>query len=361
MKIGPRPSSFANLPEPIRDELWSVERLEQHALTLAQTQRVRPGRRWGDPRLRPRLRANGRELLKSYRAIAEAMRDERAITPAAEWLVDNFHLVEDQVREIREDLPSGFYRELPKLTKNLENRFLGHPRVYALAHDFVAHTDSLFDAEVLRRFIVSYQTVQPLTIGELWAVAISLRLVLVENLRRLAERMVRARVARQQADELADRLLDEDEPVKEAILLRPFEARPLDVPFAVVLLSRLRDRDPVETPSLDWLHRRLEKQGTTAEAVVADEYRRQTTMNATVRNVITSMRLMSAFDWAAFFESVSLVDGALAAFPGYRAMDFGTRDRYRHAVEELAHDARLTEIDVARRAVKRAADAKDAE
>ncbi|HSS50013.1 MAG TPA: hypothetical protein VLX28_13840, partial [Thermoanaerobaculia bacterium] len=116
MKLGPRPSSFANLPEPIRDELWSVERLEQHALTLAQTQSVRPGRRWGDPRLRPRLRANGKHLLSSYRAIAEAMRDERAITPAAEWLVDNFHLVEDQVREIREDLPSGFYRELPKLT-----------------------------------------------------------------------------------------------------------------------------------------------------------------------------------------------------------------------------------------------------
>jgi cyclic beta-1,2-glucan synthetase len=357
MKIGPRPSSFANLPEPIRDELWSVERLEQHALSLAQAQRVRPGRRWGDPRLRPRLRANGKVLLSSYRAIAEAMRDERAITPAAEWLVDNFHLVEDQVREIREDLPPGFYRELPKLTKNLENRFLAYPRVYALAHDFVAHTDSLFDAEVLRRFIVAYQTVQPLTIGELLAVAISLRLVLVENLRRLAERMVRARVARVQADELADRLLDEDEPVKEAVLLRPYEARPLDVPFAVVLLSRLRDRDPAETPSLAWLHRRLELQNTTAEDVVADEYRRQTTMNATVRNVITSMRLMSAFDWAAFFESVSQVDAALAAFPGYREMDFGTRDRYRHAVENLARDARLPEIEVAQRAVKRAAEA----
>jgi cyclic beta-1,2-glucan synthetase len=364
MKIGPRPPSFANLPEPIRDELWSVERLEQHALALAQTQQVRPGR-WGDPRLRPRLRANGRVLLASYRAMAEAMRDERAITPAAEWLVDNFHLVEDQVREIREDLPPGFYRELPKLTKGPEkkatdpqetDRFLGYPRVYALAHDFVAHTDSLFDAEVLRRFIVAYQTVQPLTIGELWAVAISLRLVLVENLRRLAERMVRARVARQQADELADRLLDEEQPQKEATLLQHYEDRPLDVPFAVALLSRLRDRDPAETPALEWLHRRLEQQGTSAEEVVADEYRRLTTMNATVRNVITSMRLMSAFDWAAFFESVSLVDGTLAAFPGYGAMDFGTRDRYRHAVEELARDARLPEIEIAQRALKRAAE-----
>src|SRR3954468_6557988 len=142
MKFGPRPSSFANLPEPIRDELWSVERLEQHALSLAQTQRVRPGR-WGDPRLRQRLRDNGKNLLSSYRAIAEAMRDERAITPAAEWLVDNFHLVEDQVREGREDLPPGFYRELPKLASG---PFAGYPRVWALAYELVAHTDSLFEA-----------------------------------------------------------------------------------------------------------------------------------------------------------------------------------------------------------------------
>ncbi|MFY9825640.1 MAG: glycosyl transferase, partial [Thermoanaerobaculia bacterium] len=362
MRLGLRPTSYAKLPEPIRDELWSVERLEQHALTLAQTQRVRPGRRWGDPRLRLRLRDNGRVLLASYRAIAGAMRDERAITPAAEWLVDNFHLVEDQVREIREDLPPGFYRELPKLAKAPESDqapapFQGYPRVYALAHDFVAHTDSLFDAEVLRRFIAAYQTVQPLTIGELWAVAISLRLVLVENLRRLAERLMGARVVRLRADELADRLLDEDEPEKEGALLRRYEDRPLDGPFAVVLLSRLRDRDPAETPSLEWLHQRLAVQGTTAEEVLAEEYRQQTTTNATVRNVITSMRLMSAFDWAAFFETVSQVDAALAAFPGYRAMEFSTRDRYRHAVEELARDARLPEIEVARRAVRRAAEA----
>ncbi|HEX4964128.1 MAG TPA: glucoamylase family protein [Thermoanaerobaculia bacterium] len=357
MKIGQQ-SSFASLPEPIREELWSVERLEQHALSLGERQRVRPGRRWGDPRLRPRLRVNGRVLLASYRTMAEAMRDEQAITPAAEWLVDNFHLVEDQVREIREDLPPGFYRELPKLTDDPGNEpFQGYPRVYALAHDFVAHTDSLFDAEVLRRFIAAYQTKQPLTIGELWAVAISLRLVLVENLRRLAERMVRARAARRLADELADKLLDEDDPPQEAALLRRFEDRPLDVPFVVALLSRLRDRDPAETTALGWLHQRLQDQETTAEQVLADEYRRQTTMNATVRNVITSMRLISAFNWAGFFESLSLVDVALAAYAGYPAMEFETRDRYRHAVEELAHDARLSEIEVARRAVKRAAEA----
>ena len=324
-----------------------MERLEQHAARLAGTQRVRSGRSRGRS-LASRLADNGRVLLETYRAIAEVMRDERAITPAAEWLVDNFHLVEEQLREIREDLPPGFYRELPKL---VDEPFQGYPRVYALAHDFVAHTDSLFDAETLRRFIRAYQRQENLTLGELWAVAISLRVVLVENLRRLAERMVRDRTAREQAEDLADRLLGGD-PLAP---LRRYETGALEVPFVVVLLSRLRDQDPVVTPALAWLNRRLSEQGTVADEILELEYSRQTAMNTTVRNVITSMRSISAFDWAGFVESVSLVEEELAAHPGYREMDFATRDRYRHAVEELARGAGLAETEVAHRAVQNAA------
>ena len=152
----------------------------------------------------PRVLDNGRVLLESYRAIAQAIREERAITPAAEWLVDNYHIVDEQLREIHDDLPAGYYRELPKLAEDPLN---GYPRVYGLAWAFVAHTDSRFDPEMLRRFVRAYQRVQPLTIGELWAVAITLRVVLVENLRRLAERIVHSRAARQEADAVADRLL----------------------------------------------------------------------------------------------------------------------------------------------------------
>src|SRR5262249_10242948 len=133
-----------------------------------------------------------------------AIREERVVSPAAEWLVDNFHIVDEQVREIRDHLPSGFYRELPKLA---EKHLAGYPRVLGIAWAFVAHTDSRFDIEALRRFVRAYQRVQPLQIGELWAVAITLRIVLVENLRRLAERIVRARLDRQRADALATGLL----------------------------------------------------------------------------------------------------------------------------------------------------------
>ena len=135
--------------EPIRAEVFSVERLEQHAESLAAAQRVTPWPTRGRS-VAKRLRVNARVLLGAYRAIAAASREDRAITPAAEWLVDNFHIVEDQIREIRDDLPHGFYRQLPKLS---EGPLEGLPRVLGLAWAYVAHTDSRFDPETLCRFV----------------------------------------------------------------------------------------------------------------------------------------------------------------------------------------------------------------
>ena len=167
---------------PIRAELFSVERLEEHARSLAVAQPVTPGERDGAS-LAKRLTENEAVLVAAYRDIAKAVDAGAAITPAAEWLVDNFYVVEKQIRGIRGDLPTGYYRQLPKLAAG---PFARYPRVFGVAWAYVAHTDSLFDPEVLRRYLLAYQEVQPLTIGELWAVAITLRIVLVENLRRIA-------------------------------------------------------------------------------------------------------------------------------------------------------------------------------
>src|ERR1700682_1262827 len=179
----PVPLVFPDMADPIRAELFSVERLEQHAETLAAAQVIKLEPAQGRPLL-PRVIENGRVLLEYYRATARAIQQEKTITPAGEWLVDNFYIVDEQLREIRDDLPQGYYRELPKLASgHLE----GYPRVFGVAWAFVAHTDSRFDPELLRRFVNAYQRLQPLTSGELWALAITLRVVLVENLRELAD------------------------------------------------------------------------------------------------------------------------------------------------------------------------------
>ncbi|HEX3483909.1 MAG TPA: hypothetical protein VHT51_02545, partial [Micropepsaceae bacterium] len=344
--------------EPIRSELFSVERLESHAQSLADAQVVVQHTSAGRPIL-SRLSENSKVLTIAYRIIAEASRGGRPLTPAAEWLLDNFHVVEEQIREIKNDLPPTFYKELPKLA---EGHLEGYPRVFGLAWAFVAHTDSHFDLQTLVRFVNAYQRVQPLTIGELWAIAITLRVILVENLRRLAEAIVRTLQASQEADAYADRMLGAggEEPVSPAELPAKYRRGPLPSAFAAQLDHRLRDQDEAFAPAHQWLLDRLAAQQTTPDRIIQDELRLQGALNVTVRNIIVSMRMISEIDWSVFFENVSLVDAALRADSDFAAMDFPTRDLYRRAIERFARGSGHTELEVTRRAIARAKQAKAA-
>ncbi len=345
-----RPTDFADFEAPIRAELFSAERLEQHAQSLAVAQIVT--RNPADERaLVPRVQENGRVLHEAHTLIGNAARQRLALTPAAEWLLDNFHVVEDQLRDIREHLPAGYYQLLPKLA---DGPLRGYPRVYGLAWAIVAHTDSRFDPDWLIRFVRAYQRVQPLTIGELWAVPISLRIVMVENLRRLAVRIVGAQIARQGADKFVDELLP-DTGTRPADLIeraiRGLSSVSLWPAFAVQLVQRLRYRAAGTTALLEWLHREPSAQGGSTDAIVQAQHAGEAAANLTVRNLITSMRAIAAFDWRSFVEEVSLVDAELRRHPGFVAMDFRTRDLYRHAIEDLARGSACTEIDVAAAAV----------
>src|SRR5690349_1597069 len=238
--------------KPFQAEFYSVERLEQYAQTLAAEHKTVT--RKGRAQLLPRLAENGRILETAYKTLVEALRDGRAISPAAEWLVDNYHIVEEQLREIRHDLPKSYYHELPKLA---ESELQGYPRIYAVALALITHTDSRLDTNTLRRFIAAYQTVAPLSIGELWAVAITLRLALVENLRRLAISIARARAERDEADKLADKLLELASRQPANIMAfaneRLNKQEELLPAFLVQLVQRLRAQHPSVMPVMDWI------------------------------------------------------------------------------------------------------------
>ncbi|MGX1017288.1 hypothetical protein AB7M69_011706 [Bradyrhizobium japonicum] len=311
------------------------------------------------PSLTARLADNEAVLLAAYRDVAQAIDAGAAITPTAEWLIDNFHVVEKQIREVRVDLPPGYYRQLPKLAGG---PFAGYPRVLGVAWAYVAHTDSLFDPEVLRRYLRAYQEVQPLSIGELWAVATTLRIVLVENLRRIAERVVESRAGRGAADAVADRLLGTGGRVVEPAeaVLPPHPQTTIPDSFLMQLVYRLRDQDPSIAPALEWLDKQLARQGTTAETVVRGEHQRQVAGTVTVRNIITSMRLITDVDWTDLFERVSLVDDVFKAGSAFEHMDFPSRNLYRDAVEHLARGCELTELEIAHAAVDAARRASEA-
>ena len=331
---------------PIRADLYGTERLEHFAQSLAAAQTVALGRPPSVPKLSSRVKENAELLLKAYRTCAQALQSGQTIVPAAEWLLDNFHLVEQQLRQIRDDLPPGYYRQLPKLA---QGQFAGYPRVFGLAWAYVAHTDSLMVGPVLARYVRAYQQVQPLMIGELWAVAITLRIVLIENMRRLAVQILDGHRLRLQADAIVDAVLAARQTPGQSQLsamqkaVAPYEAVPLPEIVAAQIAKRLRGFEPLQTPLFGWLEDQLNLQGKTIDDVVANTQTRLGASNVTMRNIVTSMRLVSEIDWADFFEEVSLVDARLRDNVTYAAMDFATRNRYRTEIEILARGSDLTE------------------
>ncbi|MGR8939950.1 MAG: GH36-type glycosyl hydrolase domain-containing protein, partial [Gammaproteobacteria bacterium] len=334
---------------PIRFELFSTERLEQHAVSLAQAQKVisrKQGRK-----LIPRVRENCRVLADAYEAVAKAVSEQRAITPAAEWLLDNFHVIQEQVSDIHVDFPESYYRELPKLAEGVLE---GYPRVYGISWALVAHTDSRFAPELLTLFVRAYQNVDPLTLGELWAIPSTLRVLLVENLRRLAVRTMRSQTGRRLADEFVDQIeqiIAQTDKLEPSLPAATLPAAPLRQAYAVQILQRLHDPHPGAELSLDFLNEWLREQGVTLDEIVHREHADQIADNLTVRNIILSMRAISAFEWPRFVEDASLVDERLRTQDGYGAMDFLTRDRYRHAIEDLAKRSPHSELEIARRVI----------
>jgi cyclic beta-1,2-glucan synthetase len=323
---------------PIRAEVFGIAQLEAHARAWAQQDRMLPAAQDG-LRLFPRLIDNERVLVAARNEYAREGTRPQWLSPAAEWLLDNFYIVQEQLREIKQDLSSGFYDELPKVANA---HGAGYPRVYGIALELITHTDSRLDTEAVSRFVTAYQSVAPLTLGELWAVAIMLRVALVENLRRLVERSLAAMHEHDTADAWAQRFFHAPALTRRKVdgLLAQLAAddSSADPAFDVQLLLLLRDADPALLPVIQWLEERVQADGQSVEEFMHAEHLQRAADRVSVGNVITSMRALAVINWPQFVEDTSLLEPILRADPAdaYARMDFATRDMYRHAVERIA-------------------------
>ena len=342
-------------------ELFTASQLEAHAAGIAVTHALSPDPRRARPLL-PKLELSGRRLDEAYLFLSRAA--PAAPVGAEEWLRDNHHVVQDQVRDVRQHLPRKYYLELPKLAGGL---FEGYPRVYLLARELIAHTAGRVDLDTIVDFTSAYQRTAPLTIGETWAVPIMLRLGLVEELHRLADGVVEGRRSRDRAREWHARLAATTDWSDASIAAVFDDGRDSDgrlaPAFVVELLHWLRDQPHSAGRFSQALQRALAVQNGSADEILRLEHQREAADELAIGNVITSMRLVSSIDWTVFFERTSLVERVLREDPAgaYPLMDFPTRDRYRHAVEGLAKRARIPEMALARTVVEHAAAARQAD
>ncbi len=341
---------------PLSAELFSAEQMAQHGTSLAASHELTSSR--APDRLLPRLAANEKVLVEVYALLTRSAELQHRVTPAGEWLLDNFYFIEEEIRTAKRHLPPGYSRELPRLRGGPS---AGLPRVYDLALQTVAHGDARVGRGTLSRFVAAYQTVKPLQLGELWAVPIMLRLALIENLRRVAVRIGAGRHHRNLANVWADQMLDvaEKDP-KSLILVIADMARsepPMSSAFVAELARRLQGRSAALALPLTWIEQRLVEADQTIEQLVQAEAQTQAGAQVSVSNSIGSLRMLGAMDWREFVETLSLVEQTLRHDPAdvYARMDFATRDHYRHVIERLARGSPQSESEVAQSAVTLAA------
>ncbi|MBU1331599.1 MAG: cyclic beta 1-2 glucan synthetase [Gammaproteobacteria bacterium] len=337
----------------LRAELFSAAQMAAHGHQLAQQHQLNPSSKPGT--LLSRLYENEALLARSCTLLSEVPVATRRATPAAEWLLDNFYLIEEQIRTARKHLPKGYNRELPRLGNGPSS---GLPRVYDIALETISHGDGRFDSESLCRFVAAYQSVTPLTLGELWAIPIMLRLALVENLRRVASRVMANWDDRNLANDWADLLSETAEQDPKSVVLSVADlARsqpPMSSSFVAELTRRLQGQNAALTLPLTWVEQVLAASGQSSERLVQLDTQQQAADQVSISNSISSLRLLSASDWRSFVERMSHVEQVLSEDPAgvYPSMDFATRDHYRHVVERLAKHSAQTEEQVARLAIE---------
>jgi cyclic beta-1,2-glucan synthetase len=330
---------------PAKEELLSIDRLVSLAESTNRNLETSV-----DPRLKRNIGSaitgSAAAIYESFCIVSTAAKQGKYIPPAAEWLLDNAHLIDEQLKSVKRDWTSRTAVSLPVVTS--PGADYGFARIYVLTQSLIAHSDSNLEISLLKRFYIGAQRGGALNMSELWAIPLILRCVLVENLARLARQLTLSYKGRQMADEVAggprmgeqevQRLLGTDragimQAFHRAMLARlahGFSYRDTGAPENLLAFSK-----HLETLGLDW------------GAVVEAERNSQTAANTTVRNIFVSLRILESANWAEIVESISVVDQRLRGTPLFSALDYRTRDRYRKAIEELAKASSLSEVEIA--------------
>ncbi|MEO6410218.1 MAG: glucoamylase family protein [Burkholderiaceae bacterium] len=288
----------------------------------------------------PRLKENIRILRGAHRFIGQQASTGYEVSPAAEWLLDNFHLIEAQLKEVHEGLPRRYFRDLPVLQ---DPPLSGLPRVYGVAWAFVAHTDGAFDEHLLIHFLRAYQETRALTLGELWALPTTLRVVLIENLRRLAERVAANKAARELANLCCDRI-DACTPEALDAILAILNRRGVGLVFLGQFAQRVYEHRSSSSPEiLDWLGNSVPDLAAMQSQLPVD----QAADNLSVSNAISSLRSIGDADWVGLVGETSGLMRLMMSAPTFAAERDDTRDDTLHAIERLARRSRRGEIEVA--------------
>lgn len=327
---------------------YNKQHLENEIENLVRDQSVTLQKKPLQP-IEPLLDSAKKTLTRAYRVLARAARKNRELSVAAEWLIDNFYIIQEQIVQLKEDLPISYYKKLPRLTSGA---YAGYSRLYEPVIKLAHISDNTIDQENAKTVVQAFQRVETLKIGELWAIPIMIRLALLMRLAERAKELLEIRAIKTKAENEIDGILEEDteEP---GYLLRKLGTLVNngndDRSLLTALARRLQNRGMLSELERRWFDYKFRKWDTTLEEQLRAEAQETSRLHLSIQNAISTLRDVSESDWSEFVEENSVVDRILRLDPSghYGQMDFKTRDTYRKKVEKLSMHTNLSEQQVA--------------
>jgi cyclic beta-1,2-glucan synthetase len=347
----------------VHDTILGIEEAQKHAAEIGSRHVIKKSGRFSRLFI-SRVNKNYKYIQETHLKLSGNLKNKYSSIPAAEWLLDNYYIIEEQMSDIRRNLTSRAYEKLPIL----KNGYLrGLPRIYAIALELVVHSDGNIDEKTIVVFIKAYQTQSLLSVGELWFLASMLRIALIDALRNICSHIMETHEEHLKAEELIKSIEQSSSQSDEQCIkvlneyLKKIET--LKPSFVEHFLHKLRRKLKVRPKIIKLLNEKLQNVNLSVDEITAFEHQNQASLQVSIGNTITSLKAISNMDWTEIFESLSQVEDILNLDPSgiYSKMDFESRDYYRNIVEKLAAKYNTSETLVARKLVECACEADDSQ
>ncbi|MTI67917.1 MAG: glycosyl transferase [Firmicutes bacterium] len=327
----------------IKDVLLNSDELEEHAKELADNQMVSKDLK-SNKLLISRLNNNYRIIANIYKKLNET---DRQKSPASQWLLDNFYLIEEQFKETKQNLKKDKYLRLNVLKTGKLKDF---PRVYEIALELISHTDGKLDSEDLIGFVKAYQTRYILSIAEIWSLSLMLRIALIEYIKNISEEIDFIHQQWEKAEETVIGNIYLKDSVNEN--LKTMEK--INFPYIEHLLTLIRKQDTDNGEILDIIEKKATDYDLDIDKIAEQAHKEQAKFKMSMGNAILSLKDISSLNWINVYERLCVVEDILKLDPTnkYKDMDFQSKEYYRNEIEKLARKCNTTETNIARKALK---------
>ncbi|MCC5917799.1 MAG: glycosyltransferase 36 [Cryomorphaceae bacterium] len=329
--------------------------LKQSAISLAKNHRSSNATSTLKP-IAPILEKSKEILVETYRMLSKIVKHEKEISPASEWLMDNFYIIQEQIVQIGIDFPKAYQKNIPILAIG---EHTGFPRVYEIVLNMLTHTDNVLDKDVLEEYIRSYQEEETLQLGELWAIPIMIRLFLIQILAEKASRILEQKNITIEVEkfvsEIGKKDLQEPGAFSHAISgWAKVHSEKLGLLHLLELYNQLQSAGLLHEEQKRWFNYHINQYEVTLENAMRQEAQKQSRLQVNIQNAVISLREITETEWPDFVEDCSVVNDILKQDPSghYVRMDFQTRDSYRKIVEKVSRYSKFSEKETAICALK---------